>query len=170
MKQSRATSFFKSLISTAVGFFVAMAANAIVLPFFGWTPSLAENLLLTIVYTAISIARGYLLERAFEAMGWRVRMSAFAVAVLAERQRQISSEGYDAHHDDQHTDAELAAGSAAYMLNAKAYWPWRTGFAERDEKRRKYVKGAAMAIAAGEHVDRNRRRHPTVAEAQRGHA
>lgn len=66
MKQTRLTSLSKSIISTCVGFAVAMMANATVLPLFGFHPSFADNFLITIVYTAISIARGYALERAFE--------------------------------------------------------------------------------------------------------
>jgi hypothetical protein len=38
MKQSRGTSFLKSIVSTAVGFAIALAANALVLPFFGYSP------------------------------------------------------------------------------------------------------------------------------------
>src|SRR3990167_11384530 len=103
MKQSRGTSLLKSVISTAVGLGVAFAANMIILPWFGLPISHSANLLLTTIYTAISIARGYLLERAFEAMGWRTRMSAFALAVLAERQRQITHEGWSHNHDDDHS-------------------------------------------------------------------
>lgn len=158
MKQSRATSFIKSLVSTAVGFIVAMVANAIVLPVFFRAPSLSENLIITVIYTVLSIARGYLLERAFEALGWRVKMSAFAVAVLAERQRQKDAEGYDEAHDDQHTEQELASGSVAYLLDRPAYWPWSSGFGVHNERRRKLVKGAAMAIALGDLHDRNRRK------------
>lgn len=66
MKQTRITSLTKSIISTAVGFAVALIANATVLPLFGFRPSFAENVAITIVYTIISIARGYALERAFE--------------------------------------------------------------------------------------------------------
>lgn len=157
MKQSRGTSFLKSVISTAVGFCVAMIANALVLPLFGYTPTLKENILITCIYTVISIARGYALERLYEAMGWRTRMSAFALAVLAERQRQIHVEGWTPEHDDGHRPEELASGGAAYLLNNSAYWPWRDGFKDHPQ-RRKYAIGAAMALAAGEHLDRNRRR------------
>lgn len=158
MKQSRATSFIKSIVSTVVGFGVAMLANAIVLPLFGWTPSLSENLILTTIYTVISIARGYALERIFEALGWRTRMSAFALAVLAERQRQIDVEGRTPVHDDEHKASEIAAGGAAYLLDNGNYWPWSDGYKNDHPTRRKYVIGGAMALAAGEHLDRNRKR------------
>jgi hypothetical protein len=157
MKQSRATSFIKSLVSTAVGFVVAYAANMIILPLFGLPISHSANFLLTCIYTVISIVRGYGLERLYEAMGWRTRMSAFALAVLAERQRQITIEGYGDTHDDLHHSSELATAGAAYLANDDRLWPWDDGF-KPDGVRRRYVKGAALALAAGEHLDRNRKR------------
>ncbi len=154
MKQSRSTSFIKSLVSTAVGFLVAMAANAAVLPFFGWSPTLSENLVLTTIYTAISIARGYALERIFETLGWRTRMSAFALAVLAERQRQIIMEGYDAHHDAEHSPRLLARAGACYFLGGepgRALWPFLDGYKpDNDDMRRDLVRGCALGLAAGE--------------------
>lgn len=178
MKQSRATSFLKSVISTAVGFAVAMVANALVLPWFGYTPTLSENLLLTTIYTAISIARGYALERVYEAMGWRTRMSAFALAVLAERQRQITHEGWTHEHDDSHAPGELASAGACYALNAAQWgpkdsfqgssgyktsaepvdWPWHVSWWKPDNFRRDLAKAAALILAEGERFDRNRKR------------
>lgn len=175
MKQSRGTSFLKSLISTAVGFAVAMVANALVLPLFGYTPTLAENVLLTCIYTVISIARGYALERLFEAMGWRTRMSAFALAVLAERQRQIHVEGWSTEHDDQHKQGDLACAGAAYASTAASWpsprnlngyqqqpvpieWPWANHWWKPTGFRRDLVKAAALIVAEGERHDRNRKR------------
>ncbi len=157
MKQSRTTSFLKSCVSTGVGFAIAFLANMIILPWFGLPISHSANLLLTTIYTVISIARGYALERLYEAMGWRTRMSAFALAVLAERQRQIQVEGRTPEHDDGHSAAELASGGAAYLLNDRQFWPWRDGWRADHPERRKYVIGGAMALAAGEHLDRNRK-------------
>jgi hypothetical protein len=176
MKQSRATSFLKSVVSTAVGFAVAMVANALVLPLFGFTPSLAENLLITIIYTVISIGRGYVLERIFEAMGWRTRMSAFALAVLAERQRQITAEGWTVEHDDGHADGELARAGAAYAVFTagrveghlvRSIWPWSLDWWKPTGFRRDLVKAAALIIAEGERHDRNRKRKPATASAAR---
>lgn len=163
MKQSRATSFIKSLVSTAVGFAVAMLANALVLPLFGYTPTLSENLLLTTIYTAISIARGYALERLYEMLGWRTRMSAFALAVLAERARQISAEGWTAEHDDQHEQGELARAGACYACNLgrddfpPRDWPWARDWWKPTDARRDLVKAAALILAEGERHDRQRK-------------
>lgn len=175
MKQSRVTSFVKSCVSTAVGFVVAYFANMIILPYFGLPLTHSANLLLTTIYTVISIGRGYLLERAFEAMGWRPRMSAFASAALAERQRQQDVEGWSPEHDDAHGAGELAQAGAAYAIyvaarhagpdlneitvaDAKRIWPWDDAWWKPTGPRRDLVKACALIIAEGEKFDRNRKR------------
>lgn len=173
MKQTRGTSLLKSVVSTAVGFGVAFVANAIILPHFGLPISHSANLLLTSIYTVISIARGYALERIFEAMGWRTRMSAFAMAVLAERQGQISREGYDAHHDDEHDPGDLSLSGAAYAVAATTHVVVPSvaqRFAETARKvwqfnepmklygfRRDLIRACALIIAEGERFDRQRK-------------
>jgi hypothetical protein len=165
MKQSRGTSLLKSAVSTAIGFAVALLANAVVLPFFGYSPTLSENLLLTAIYTVISIARGYLLERMFEALGWRTRMSAFALAVLAERRRQKEVEGWTDEHDDrEHAPGELAEAGACYALRAATTspyppdaWPWSREWWKPTGFRRDLVKAAALILAEGEKFDRCRK-------------
>jgi hypothetical protein len=158
MKQSRGTSFLKSLVSTVVGFAVAMVANALVLPLFGFTPSLSENFLITCIYTVISVARGYALERAFEALGWRTRMSAFALAALAERQRQTTHEGYTVEHDDELKFGVLTERALDYM----DHWHEEATLSER---RRSLVKAGALIIAEGEKFDRARTRPRNEARA-----
>lgn len=170
MKQSRGTSLLKSLVSTAVGFGVAFVANMLILPFFGLPISHSANLLLTTIYTVISIARGYVLERVFEAMGWRVRTSAFANAVLAERQRQISHEGWTAAHDDALEEGDLAVAGACYAQCAGVNetenrepppsWPWDKRWWKPRDFRRDMVRAGALIIAEGERFDRQRKRPP----------
>jgi hypothetical protein len=171
VKQSRGTSLLKSVVSTGVGFIVAYVANMIILPLFGLPISHSANLLLTTIYTVISIARGYALERFFEALGWRTRMSAFAMAVLAERQRQVIAEGWSSEHDDQHLDGELARAGACYAACAgerRAFgealhklgnlWPWAREWWKPADFRRDLVKAGALIIAEGERFDRNRKK------------
>lgn len=67
--QSRKMSFGEACFSTAVGLIVSMIANAIVFPLFGFHVSLIQNLWISLIYTAISIGRGYCVRRLFEA--WR---------------------------------------------------------------------------------------------------
>lgn len=170
MKQSRATSLLKSSVSTAVGFLVALAANATVLPLFGFHPTLSENLQLTSLYTVISVALGYLLERAFEALGWRTRMSAFAIAVLAERERQKTEEGFQPEHDDNLPEGELARAGACYALWRGGFargsirtqiWPWRGLMMRPYNLRRDLVRAAALILAEGERADRMRSKTPS---------
>ncbi|MBO4228056.1 hypothetical protein GRB70_37540 [Bradyrhizobium neotropicale] len=54
--------------STAIGFVVAFVANAVVMPAFGHHVSAAENFWITVIFTAISIVRGYCVRRLFEAL------------------------------------------------------------------------------------------------------
>lgn len=167
MKQSHGTSFLKSLVSTAVGFGISFAAQILILPMLGVPISLAQNTAFAIIMTALSIARGYLLERAFEAMGWRTRMSAFAIAVLAERQRQITQEGWSITHDDDHCPGDLACAGAAYAMGIsmpekqrladERVWPWHEP-RKPHGARRDLVRAGALIMAEGERLDRRRSR------------
>jgi hypothetical protein len=69
--QSRRASLLEAAFSTAVGFLVAVATQAIVLPVFGVHLPLTANLQVGVVFTLASIVRGYLIRRLFEA--WRLR-------------------------------------------------------------------------------------------------
>jgi hypothetical protein len=161
MKQSRVTSLIKSLVSTGVGFGVAFFANMLILPFFGLDISHSANLLLTTIYTVISIARGYALERVFEALGWRQRISPFMSAVMAERQRQITHEGWSHDHDDKHEPGDLARAGASYAMSRRAGaledWPWSIEWWKPTDFRRDLVKGCALIVAEGEKFDRTRK-------------
>jgi hypothetical protein len=63
--QKRRHSLLEAAVSTTIGFVVAYAANLIVLPLFGYTPGLIENIWLTTIYTVISVFRGYFVRRLF---------------------------------------------------------------------------------------------------------
>lgn len=183
MKQTRLTSLFKSLVSTAVGFGVAFVANMLILPLFGLDISHSANLLLTTIYTVISIARGYALERAFEALGWRQRISPFMSAVMAERERQITHEGWSHEHDDKHEPGELARAGAAYAYSARDWiqsdgsghfsldqlWPWSMYWWKPTGFRRDLVKGCALIVAEGEKFDRSRKSKPRPMLVQGGY-
>lgn len=104
--------------------------------------------------------------------------------VLAERQRQITAEGWAPDHDDEHDGGELAAAGAAYALHAADYlnphsqgdggdeaptcWPWHDAVAGRGEgpertkpawwkpgsPRRDLIKAGALILAEIERLDR----------------
>lgn len=67
MNQTRIGSLIETLMNVAIGLFVSVIANALVFPRFGFQPSLGENVVISLVYTAISITRQYILRRWFNA-------------------------------------------------------------------------------------------------------
>ena len=74
MKQSRLMSIVESLANVLVGYGVAVITQMMVFPLFGLAVTVAENLLIGLIFTAVSIVRSYALRRGFEAL--RVRQSA----------------------------------------------------------------------------------------------
>lgn len=65
MSQSRAWSLGETCFSTAVGFVIAYATTALVMPVFGYPVTVADNLGITAIFTAVSIVRGYCIRRLF---------------------------------------------------------------------------------------------------------
>ena len=103
--------------------------------------------------------------------------------VLSERKRQISVEGYDPAHDDQHVNGEIALAAACYatpipLFRHEVYaaryqfddpWPWEAESDRRPhngnillptekwtyaKRRDLLVKAAALLIAEIERLDR----------------
>lgn len=98
--------------------------------------------------------------------------------VIAERRRQIETEGWISQHDDEHTDGSLARAAACYALHAgdeaalasKAIpwrnqdldglpdcWPdsWDSSWWKPKDMRRNLVRAAALLIADIERLDRS---------------
>lgn len=82
--------------------------------------------------------------------------------VLAERQRQISAEGWTPEHDDEHDDGSLASAAACYAM-AGAYrhyeprekWRWDDSWWKPStDKRRNLEKAGALILAEMERLDR----------------
>lgn len=65
--QTRRGSFTESCINVAIGYGVAIASQLLVFPQFGISVSLADNLVIGAIFTIISIARSYVVRRAFNA-------------------------------------------------------------------------------------------------------
>jgi hypothetical protein len=68
VKQSRAMSLVEATTNVVVGFGVAVLAQVAVFPLFGLHVGFADNLMIAAIFTAISIARSYVLRRMFEAL------------------------------------------------------------------------------------------------------
>lgn len=77
MNQTRLGSLIEAVLNTAIGLVVSVIANQLIFPRFGFHPTLGENILISVIYTAISIARGYCLRRWFNA---RLQMAAARMA------------------------------------------------------------------------------------------
>lgn len=66
MNQTRLESLLEAGVNTAIGFFVALWTwQFIVAPLMGYAVTLADNLLITGIFTVVSVARGYVLRRFF---------------------------------------------------------------------------------------------------------
>jgi hypothetical protein len=66
MKQTRRASFIEAWFSVAIGYGVALASQIIVFPWFDIHIGLSENIAIGLVFTAISIVRGFAVRRLFE--------------------------------------------------------------------------------------------------------
>ena len=66
MQQTRLGSLIESFANVFVGFGVSFAANLVVLPIFGYSPTVGAALAIGAIMTVISIARSYILRRGFE--------------------------------------------------------------------------------------------------------
>jgi hypothetical protein len=68
MRQTRLMSFVEAVANVVVGLLVAVATQIIVFPIIGVQASFAQNLRLALVFTAVSIVRGFALRRLFEGL------------------------------------------------------------------------------------------------------
>lgn len=112
--------------------------------------------------------------------------------IVAERQRQISKEGWTPEHDDRHSDGSLAMAAALYAAPTELYqvfaspsgvqwrdpWPWKRdanhgryeGIVEVNDgdkrqvhdRRRRLVIAAALTVAEIERLDRKTSATPSV--------
>ena len=70
MAQSRCGSLIEAVTNTVVGYALAVATQFAVFPAFGLRVGVVENLGLGLVFTAVSLIRGYALRRLFNR--WRL--------------------------------------------------------------------------------------------------
>ncbi len=70
-KQTRRASLTEAILNVAIGYGVALASQIIVFPWFGIRVGLAENVMIGLIFTVVSIARSFAVRRLFEAL--RVR-------------------------------------------------------------------------------------------------
>jgi hypothetical protein len=64
--QSRLDSLMEAMVNVAIGLIISTIANALIIPaVLGVTMTLTQNLLISIAFTIISIARSYAIRRLF---------------------------------------------------------------------------------------------------------
>jgi len=68
MKQSRIMSMVETVTNVIVGYALAVITQILIFPVFGLHATLAQNLKIGLVFTVVSIARGYALRRLFEGL------------------------------------------------------------------------------------------------------
>ena len=96
------------------------------------------------------------------------------VDIGIERARQRAVEGFDAAHDDEHADGQLARAAAAYALVSVVeegavdigyvsshlqkvlewLWPWSVQWWKPKDRRRDLVRAGALIVAEIERLDR----------------
>lgn len=104
--------------------------------------------------------------------------TAAAQDVLAERQRQISEEGWTFEQDDQYILGQLALAAAVYTLNSAVasdrisshldFWPFPMDWWKPTTPRRDLVKAGALILAEIERRDRMEGRIAALAPAEAG--
>ena len=63
--QSKRESMIESLTSTTIGIIIGIVLNLTILPMFGYPVSLSDSLWISLIFTAISVVRSYVVRRIF---------------------------------------------------------------------------------------------------------
>lgn len=82
MEQTKLGSLIETILNTAIGFGVALLSQLLVFPLFGIHVPLSTNLGIGAWFTVISVVRGYVIRRWFNA---RLKRAAAALAGAAGR-------------------------------------------------------------------------------------
>ena len=73
--------------------------------------------------------------------------------IAQERQRQMSSEGYNRRHDNEHDVSEFELAALAYITGNAVSWPWHESGFKPTGRRRDLVKAGALIAAAIDRLD-----------------
>lgn len=71
MSQSRCGSLAESIANVAIGYVVAVATQMAVLPMFGMSGRTQDHLAIAGIFSVVSVARSYVVRRAFN---WMARV------------------------------------------------------------------------------------------------
>ncbi len=64
-------SLVESLANVVVGYGIAIATQAVVFPLFGLHTTLSDDMAIGAIFSAVSVARSFVLRRVFEAFRFR---------------------------------------------------------------------------------------------------
>lgn len=78
MIQTRLGSFIETVVNTVIGFALNFIANLVILPWFGFDIQPAAAFHMGLLFTAVSVARGYGVRRLFNATDFHGKVEAFA--------------------------------------------------------------------------------------------
>lgn len=67
MNQTKLGSLIETMVNIAIGFIINLGANLVILPAFGYQVSLGQAFYIGLAFTGISVLRGYLIRRYFNA-------------------------------------------------------------------------------------------------------
>lgn len=67
MQQSKLESLAEVILNVAIGWVIALMTQLIVFPLFGIHVTVGEQLSISVIFTAVSIIRGYVIRRWFNA-------------------------------------------------------------------------------------------------------
>ncbi len=67
--QSKKQSLIESLTSTTIGIIIGIVLNLTILPIFGYPVSVVDSLWISLIFTAISVVRSYVVRRIFNSKG-----------------------------------------------------------------------------------------------------
>ena len=66
--QSKMESMIETLTSVFVGWLIGVILNMLVLPLFDYDVNLTDGVLISIIFTAVSVVRSYVVRRFFNSM------------------------------------------------------------------------------------------------------
>ena len=65
MKDTKIKSLVEAAFNIVVGISISFVANLLILPLFGFKPTIGDLALIGVIYTFISLARTYIIRRLF---------------------------------------------------------------------------------------------------------
>ena len=130
-------------------------------------PEISRDLLGKIVDEVFdgAIEDASVIEEVYRVIAREQPATAAARDVLAERQRQITAEGYDSGHDDMATRGQLAIAAGCYAIwsghpaligafSWKSFFPWDWKYWKPSTPRRNLIRAGALILAEIERLDR----------------